>query len=153
MSDGTTLWSIALLCLVAGIIIGVVATVLLKRSGSGQQRTRRRLAETELELDRVREQLDRHFSSIGEMARNLERQSNTLRQQIDQSAETLRNHRQTQPQTGPTPENKGDEDSAPLDAPRDYAANAHGTLDENYISRTRARHDQQPDQPSQPPRY
>ncbi|RKR02514.1 hypothetical protein C7446_2230 [Kushneria sinocarnis] len=153
MSDGTTLWGTALLCLAAGVVIGIAATLLFRRTGPGPQRTRRRLAETELELDRMREQLDQHFTSVDELVENLQRQSEALRQQIGRDDRQLRGNRHDRARSEPLAGAEAGQDDASPDAPRDYADGARGTLDEAYFSRSRDQRSQQVEQPATPPRY
>lgn len=149
MNEGNIDWVVAIVALLAGIAIGV-----LIRHFSGSQRTtsqklKQRLAETELELKKLRENVNTHFSDVTTLARNITRQSEELQARLDTDASTMASDPALKrPRQADVPEDS-EEDTGSLHIPRDYA-DGNGTLDESYGLRQKQGSDSTD---PQPPRY
>lgn len=150
VNEGNIDWVVAIVALLAGIAIGV-----LIRHFSGSQRTtsqklKQRLAETELELKKLRENVNIHFADVTTLAQNITRQSEELQARLDTDAATMASDPALKrPRQTDVPENS-EEDTSSLHIPRDYA-DSNGTLDESYGLRQKQESDSNKD--PQPPRY
>ncbi|REC96533.1 YhcB family protein [Kushneria indalinina] len=149
MNEGNIDWIVAIVALLAGIVIGVLIRHFSGSQRAASQKLKQRLAETELELKALRENVNTHFADITTLARNITRQSEELQSRLDRDADTmtsdpaLKRHRQVE-----SPEDS-EADTTSLHVPRDYA-DSNGTLDESYGLRQKQEDDSTN---PQPPRY
>lgn len=149
MNEGNIDWVVAIVALLAGIAIGV-----LIRHFSGSQRTtsqklKQRLAETELELKKLRENVNTHFSDVTTLARNITRQSEELQARLDTDASTMASDPALKRSRQADVPEDSEEATDSLHIPRDYA-DGNGTLDESYGLRQKQESDSTD---PQPPRY
>ncbi|MEC9483535.1 MAG: DUF1043 family protein, partial [Halomonas sp.] len=89
MNESDIDWILAIACLLAGIGIGALGYHLLNANVARNQKVRQRLAETELELNQVRDALNDHFVKATDLVASIQRQSQELEQQLAQGAERL----------------------------------------------------------------
>ncbi|WP_106478392.1 YhcB family protein [Phytohalomonas tamaricis] len=148
MNESNIDWILALACLLAGIGIGAIGYHLLNANVARNQKVRQKLAETELELNQVRDSLNNHFAQAAELISNIQRQSQELQQQImlgaDKLSDDVQLKRRLHQQGGE--ELVDDENESSLYAPRDYA---EGTdMSDDYVIAPKHEQDS-----TQPPRY
>lgn len=139
-------WILALACGLAGIGIGALGYHLLNANVARNQKVRQRLAETELELNQVKDSLNDHFVRAADLVASIQRQSRELEQQLALGADQLGQDQQVKRRLHP--ENEEPEPDEALDMPRDYADGGRGTLSEDFGLQ---RGDEQ--NSAQPPRY
>ncbi|MFC0266960.1 YhcB family protein [Kushneria aurantia] len=134
MNEGNIDWVIAAVALLAGVAIGILIHRMSSGGAATNKRLKQRLAETELELRQQREGSGRHLVEAAELADELTRQSERLRQRLHGSLVKFGNNTaapvlQHNPETDH--ERRTSDPSESLHAPRDYA-DGNGTLDERY---------------------
>ncbi|WP_162623068.1 YhcB family protein [Billgrantia lactosivorans] len=149
MDYGNVNWIVAIVSLLVGLGIGVIGYRMLGTPATQLHKLRRQVAERERELSVMREGMNEHFTQVGMMVSNIQREMRTLEHRLTEDASTLhcepRNDRQLQ--AADQPALTGGDDDIP--APRDYADGSGGTLSEDFGLRSR---DDKADAP-QPPRY
>nr|WP_267956301.1 DUF1043 family protein [Halomonas sp. MCCC 1A17488] len=135
--------------MLAGLGIGVIGHRMLGASATQQQKLRRQVAERERELSVMREGMNEHFTQVGMMVGNIQREMRTLEHRLTEDASTLhcepRHDRQLK--AADQPALTGSEDDIP--APRDYADGSGGTLSEDFGLKSSGEKSETP----QPPRY
>lgn len=149
MNEGNIDWVVAAVALLAGIVIGILIRHFSGSQRATSQKLKQRLAETELELKGLRENVNAHFTDVTTLARNLARQSEELQSRLDADASALASDPalKRRPKVDATEESE--EDTGALHIPRDYA-DGNGTLDESYgLRQKQESHGTDP----QPPRY
>lgn len=131
MNESNIDWILAIATFLAGIGIGALGYHLLNANVARNQKVRQRLAETELELNQVRDALNDHFAKAADLVTSIQRQSHELEQQLAQDAERLcdDNHLKRR-LNGTAEENLQTDESLPM--PRDYADGNRGTLAEDF---------------------
>lgn len=149
MYDSNIDWILAIVSALAGIGIGALGYHLLNANVARNQKTRQRLAETELELSQVKDGLNDHFARAADLITGLQRQSQELEKQLALAAERLCDNAPLKQHLGDKEPNHADE--ASLSAPRDYADGNRGTLAEDFGLRRDEAADSS--EASQPPRY
>ena len=147
-------WIVAIVSLLAGLGIGAIGYHLLNSSTQQTQALRRQVTERERELDTLRTGLNEHFSQVGMMVNNIQREMRTLEHRLTEDASTLEcdvavggqvaGH---QLAAADQPALTGMEEEIP--APRDYADGSSGTLSEDFGLKPAT----EQETPSQPPRY
>lgn len=148
MYQGNIDWILAIASLLAGIGIGALGYHLLNANVARNQKTRQRLAETELELSQMQGVLNDHFARAADLVTGIQRQSHELEQQLAQGAEQLCDDLQIKRRlSGQDDEETPGDSDAP--APRDYADDGRGTLAEDFG----LRHRDPPAEPTTPVRY
>ncbi len=146
MYQGNIDWILAIASLLAGIGIGALGYHLLNANVARNQKTRQRLAETELELSQMQGMLNDHFARAAELVTSIQRQSHELEQQIAQGADQLCDDLQIKRRLNGQGEEETPSDSnAP--PPRDYADGGRGTLAEDFG----LHHREQTDEPATSP--
>lgn len=148
MNEGNIDWILAIACFLAGIGIGALCYHLLNANVARNQKVRQRLAQTELELNQVKDSINDHFAKAADLAGSIHRQSQELEQHLARGT--------GKQEDGVKPKHRlasdASEESEEIDAPqipRDYADGAKGTLAEDFGARRRA---EEPE-PASPPRY
>ncbi|MFC0336034.1 YhcB family protein [Kushneria avicenniae] len=149
MNEGNIDWVVAIVALLAGIAIGALIRHFSGNRRATSQKLKQRLAETELELKELRENVNTHFADITTLARNLTRQSEELQNRLDTDASTLASDPALKRRRQVDAVDESEEDPSSLHAPRDYA-DTNGTLGEGYG--LHPKQDSDSTQP-QPPRY
>lgn len=142
-------WILAIACFLAGIGIGALCYHLLNANVARNQKVRQRLAETELELNQVKDALNDHFAKAADLASSIQRQSQELEHHLAQGADRLVDDLQLKRRL----HGNNGEDAEEIDVPqvpRDYADGNQGTLAEDYGIRKRK--DEQ-ESVTPPPRY
>ena len=124
-------WILAIACFLAGIGIGALGYHLLNANVARNQKVRQRLAETELELNQVKDALNDHFARAADLVTSIQRQSQELEQQLAQGAEKLCDDLQIKRKLASNTEGDADTDETPQ-MPRDYADGNRGTLAEGF---------------------
>lgn len=149
MEYGNVNWLLAIISLLVGLGLGALGYHLLGSSAGTLQQLRRQSAEKERELAELREGLGEHFSQVGMMVGNLQREMRTLEHRLKEDASTLRceTDKVRQLDAADQPALTGQADELPM--PRDYADGTGGTLSENFGLKPS---EEQPQAP-QPPRY
>lgn len=147
MNEGNIDWVVAIVALLAGIAIGVLIRHFSGNQRATSQKLKQRLAETELELKGLRDNVNTHFADTMALARNITRQSEELQTRLDADAESMTSDPALKRHVD-TPEDS-EEEAASLHVPRDYA-DSNGTLDESYGLRQKQEDDSAA---PQPPRY
>nr|WP_269438606.1 DUF1043 family protein [Halomonas sp. IOP_31] len=138
----------AIASLLAGVGIGALGYHLLNANVARNQKTRQRLAETELELSQMKGVLNDHFARAADLVTSIQRQSHELEQQLAQGADQLCDDLQIKRRlSGQGEEETPSDGDAP--APRDYADDGRGTLAEDFGLRQR----EQTADPATPLRY
>lgn len=150
MYDSNIDWILAIVSALAGIGIGALGYHLLNANVARNQKTRQRLAETELELSQVKDALNDHFAHAVNLVTGIQRQSQELEQQLALAADRLCDDTQLRRQLASGKELSDDEDTS-LSIPRDYADGNRGTLAEDFG--LRRDEDLNSNESSQPPRY
>ncbi|WP_227367987.1 YhcB family protein [Halomonas sp. M20] len=156
MYEGNINWILAIASALAGIGIGALGYHLLNANVARNQKVRQRLAETELELSQVRDNLNDHFINVFSLVKGIQRQSLELEQQVTLGAERLSDDPRLKQQLAGQPETDS-VDTTPKDGsetfetPRDYADGGRGTLSEDFgLQQPKA---DEEDQQTQPARY
>ncbi|WP_456267560.1 YhcB family protein [Kushneria sp. AK178] len=149
MNEGNIDWVVAIVALLAGIAIGVLIRHFSGNQRANSQKLKQRLAETELELKSLRDNVNTHFTDVMTLARNITRQSEELQARLDADADTMTSDPALKRRHQTDAAQESEEDPASLHAPRDYA-DTNGTLDEGYG--LRPKQDGDSTHP-QPPRY
>ncbi|MGR2737666.1 YhcB family protein [Billgrantia sp. Q4P2] len=155
MDYGNVNWIVAIVSLLAGLGIGAIGYRMLGASATRTQELRRQAAERERELNVLREGMNEHFSQVGMMVSNIQREMRTLEHRLTEDASTLHcdtpSNRQLksaeQLTTADRPALTGNDDDIP--APRDYADGSGGTLSEDFGLKPSDDKSEAP----QPPRY
>lgn len=155
MDYGNVNWIVAIVSLLVGLGIGALGYRMLGASATRTQELRRQAAERERELNVLREGMNEHFSQVGMMVSNIQREMRTLEHRLTEDASTLHcdtpQARQLESadklQSVDKPALTGSDGDIP--APRDYADGSGGTLSENFGLKPRDDKSEQP----QPPRY
>ncbi len=142
-------WVLAIVSGLAGIGIGALGYHLLNSNVARNQKVRQRLAETELELNQVKDSLNDHFARAADLVESIQRQTQELEQQLAQGAERFCDDSQIRRRLNNVPIDQGSSDEPSTAAPRDYADGNHGTLSEDFGLRQSTGEKEQP----QPPRY
>lgn len=146
--QGNIDWILAIASLLAGVGIGALGYHLLNANVARNQKTRQRLAETELELSQMKGVLNDHFARAADLVTSIQRQSHELEQQLAQGADQLCDDLQIKRRlSGQGEEETPGDGDAP--APRDYADDGRGTLAEDFGLRQR----EQTADPATPLRY
>lgn len=125
-------WILAIASFLAGIGIGALGYHLLNANVARNQKVRQRLAETELELNQVKDALNDHFAKAADLVTGIQRQSLELEQQLAQGAEKLCDDLQIKRKLAGSSD---DDDTNPTETPqmpRDYADGNRGTLSEDF---------------------
>ncbi|GHA91129.1 YhcB family protein [Modicisalibacter luteus] len=150
MNESNIDWILAIACFLAGIGIGALGYHLLNANVARNQKVRQRLAETELELNQVRDALNDHFAKATDLVASIQRQSQELEQQLNQSADRLCDDLQLKRRLNGNSSDDPLTESDELSMPRDYADGGRGTLAEDYgLRQEEASEKEQP----QPVRY
>ncbi len=149
MNEGNIDWVVAIVALLAGIVIGVLIRHFSGSERTTSQRLKQRLAETELELNGLRENVNTHFADVMTLAQNITRQSEELQARLGSDADTMTSDPALKRQRQVDTAQDAEEDPSALHIPRDYA-DSGGTLDESYGLRQKQEHE---GQDPQPPRY
>jgi uncharacterized membrane-anchored protein YhcB (DUF1043 family) len=144
-------WILAIACFLAGIGIGALCYHLMNANVARNQKVRQRLAETELELNQVKDGLNDHFAKVADLAASIQRQSHDLEMHLVQGADKLVDDLKLKRRLHGQQE-ESEEIDAP-EVPRDYADGAGGTLAEDYGIRQRHTAEKQQEGTPQPPRY
>jgi uncharacterized membrane-anchored protein YhcB (DUF1043 family) len=146
---GNVNWIVAIVSLLVGLGIGAIGYRMLGASATRTQELRRQAAERERELNVLREGMNEHFSQVGMMVSNIQREMRTLEHRLTEDASTLHCEPLNSPQlkAADQPALTGGDDDIP--APRDYADGSGGTLSEDFGLKSRGDSNEQP----QPPRY
>lgn len=148
MNESNIDWILALACLLAGIGIGALGYHLLNANVARNQKVRQKLAETELELNQIRDSLNTHFAQAAELLSGIQRQSQELQQQItlgaDKLSDDIQLKRRLHQQVGS--ELPDEDEDASLRVPRDYAEGSDSADD--YAVSPKHEHES-----AQPPRY
>lgn len=146
-------WIVAIVSLLAGLGIGAIGYHLLNSSTQQTQALRRQVTERERELETLRTGLNEHFSQVGMMVNNIQREMRTLEHRLTEDASTLECDASVgqsvdhQLAAAGQPALAGAE--ADIPTPRDYADGTGGTLSEDFGLKPAA--EQEP--LTQPPRY
>ncbi len=125
-------WILAIASFLAGIGIGALGYHLLNANVARNQKVRQRLAETELELNQVRDALNDHFAKAADLVTSIQRQSQELEQQLSQGAERLCDDLQIKRKLASGAEDDGNDQTDTPAMPRDYADGNRGTLSEDF---------------------
>lgn len=125
-------WILAIASFLAGIGIGALGYHLLNANVARNQKVRQRLAETELELNQVKDALNDHFVKATDLVVSIQRQSQELEQQLTFGAERLCDDLQTKRKLAGNVENDGTDPTSTPQMPRDYADGNRGTLSEDF---------------------
>ena len=126
-------WILAIAGFLAGLGVGALGYHLLNANVARNQKTRQRLAESELELSQMRGHLNDHLSRAADLVTNIQRQSQELERQLARSAEQLSDDPKLKRRLGGTREEEDTDGEAAASAtPRDYADGSHGTLSEDF---------------------
>ncbi|WP_445621433.1 YhcB family protein [Kushneria sp. Sum13] len=149
MNEGNIDWVVAIVALLAGIAIGVLIRHFSGSQRNTSQKLKQRLAETELELKKLRESVNTHFADVTTLARNITRQSEELQARLDTDAGTMASDPALKRPRQADVVEDSEEDTSSLHIPRDYA-DSNGTLDESYGLRQKQEGDSTD---PQPPRY
>jgi len=145
-------WILAIACFLAGIGIGALCYHLMNANVARNQKVRQRLAETELELNQVKDGLNDHFAKVADLASSIQRQSHELEMHLVQGADKLVDDLKLKRRLhGQQEESAESEEIDAPQIPRDYAGGTGGTLTEDYG--LRQRHTEQPEDTPQTPRY
>ncbi|WP_104201785.1 YhcB family protein [Billgrantia saliphila] len=149
MDYGNVNWIVAIVSLLAGLGIGAACYRYFATSANQQQALRRQLAERERELSELRKGMNEHFSQVGMMVGNLQREMRTLEHRLTEDASTLHCEPPGRPRldAADRPALTGQDDDIP--APRDYADGTGGTLSEDFGLKPSSDRSVDP----QPPRY
>ncbi|MGR4067712.1 YhcB family protein [Halomonas sp. LR3S48] len=155
MDYGNVNWIVAIVSLLVGLGIGAIGYRALGASATRTQELRRQAAERERELNVLREGMNEHFSQVGMMVSNIQREMRTLEHRLTEDASTLHcdaplNQQRTsanQLKSADRPALTGGDDDIP--APRDYADGSGGTLSEDFGLKPSEEKSETP----QPPRY
>ncbi|MCE8034787.1 DUF1043 family protein [Billgrantia tianxiuensis] len=148
MDYGNVNWIVAIVSLLVGLGIGVFGYRALGTSATRLQELRRQVAERERELSVLREGMNEHFTQVGMMVSNIQREMRTLEHRITEDASTLhcepqdKNRLKAADQPALT-------ESDDVPAPRDYADGSGGTLSEDFGLKPSTEKSELP----QPPRY
>ncbi|MFQ3788290.1 YhcB family protein [Halomonas sp. A29] len=161
MDYGNVNWIVAIVSLLAGLGIGAIGYRMFGASATRTQELRRQAAERERELNVLREGMNEHFSQVGMMVSNIQREMRTLEHRLTEdastlhcdlpagrqlkSAEQLKSAKQLA--AADRPALTGNDDDIP--APRDYADGSGGTLSEDFGLKPSDDKSETP----QPPRY
>ncbi|RKD76722.1 YhcB family protein [Kushneria marisflavi] len=149
MNEGNIDWVVAIVALLAGIVIGVLIRHFSGSQRATSQKLKQRLAETELELKELRENVNTHFADVTTLARNITRQSEELQARLDADVSALASDPSLKRRPNTDALEESEEDTGALHIPRDYA-DSNGTLDESYgLRQKQENHGTDP----QPPRY
>ncbi|WP_187774580.1 Z-ring associated ZapG family protein [Billgrantia pellis] len=149
MDYGNVNWIVAIVSLLVGLGVGAASYRHFATSANQLQNLRRQLAERERELGEMRKGMNEHFSQVGMMVGNLQREMRTLEHRLTEDASTLH----CEPPGGARldaadrPALTDQEDDLP--APRDYADGTGGTLSEDFGLKPSGSRAEEP----QPPRY
>ncbi|NIC04506.1 ZapG family protein [Billgrantia bachuensis] len=160
MDYGNVNWIVAIVSLLIGLGIGAIGYRALGASATRTQKLRRQAAERERELNELREGMNEHFSQVGMMVSNIQREMRTLEHRLTEDASTLhcdapatrqlKSSKQLksahQLKSADQPALTGSDD---IPAPRDYADGSGGTLSEDFGLKPS---DDKRETP-QPPRY
>lgn len=125
-------WILAIASFLAGIGIGSVGYHLLNANVARNQKVRQRLAETELELNQVRDGLSDHFARTADLINGIQQHHHELRQQLALGAERFCDDTQVKRRLSGEPVNKDAEPGETPEMPRDYADGGRGTLAEDF---------------------
>ncbi|GHB31089.1 YhcB family protein [Salinicola rhizosphaerae] len=136
MNESNIDWILAIACFLAGIGIGALFYHLLNANVARNQKVRQRLAQTELELNQVKDSLNDHFAKAADLAAGIQRQSGELEQHLLQGADRFVDDLKLKRRLHGDREDDADEVDAPQ-VPRDYADGQQGTLAEDYGVRQR----------------
>ncbi|WP_089728128.1 YhcB family protein [Modicisalibacter muralis] len=148
-------WILAIASFLAGIGIGALGYHLLNTNVARNQKVRQRLAETELELNQIKDALNDHFARAADLITGIQRQSLELEQQLAQGAEKLCDDLQLKRKLA----GNSEDDTPPAETPqmpRDYADGNRGTLSEDFGLRpdsTSGNRNQSEKQQTHPLRY
>lgn len=155
MDYGNVNWIVAIVSLLAGLGIGAIGYRALGASATRTQELRRQAAERERELSVLREGMNEHFSQVGMMVNNIQREMRTLEHRLTEDASTLHcdapsglqltSAEQLKTADQPALTDSGDD----IPAPRDYADGSGGTLSEDFGLKPSDGKSETP----QPPRY
>lgn len=131
MYQGNIDWILAIASFLAGIGVGALGYHLLNANVARNQKTRQRLAETELELNQMKGSLNDHFARAADLVTSIQRQSHELEQQLAQGAERLCDDQQLKRRLAGQADTTTDDEASPA-TPRDYADGGRGTLSEDF---------------------
>lgn len=149
MDYGNINWMVAILSLLAGLGIGSFGYRMLGNSATQLQELRRQVVERERELSVLKESLSEHFTQVGMMVSNIQREMRTLEHRLTEDASTLKSEAgdSHKLKTADQPALTGADDDIPT--PRDYADGTSGTLSEDFGLKPSDDNRELP----QPPRY
>lgn len=142
-------WILAIASFLAGIGIGSLGYHMLNANVARNQKVRQRLAETELELNQVRDGLSDHFAKTADLVSGIQQHNHELKQQLALGAERFCDDAQVKRRLSGEPEDKDIEQSETPEMPRDYADGGRGTLAEDFG----LRRDNEEESRAQPLRY
>ncbi|WP_181869933.1 ZapG family protein [Halomonas sp. DQ26W] len=132
MEYGNINWLVAIVSLLAGLGLGGLGYHLFGASAARFQRQRQQLAERERELSEIKEGLGEHFSQVGMMVTNIQREIRTLEHRITEDASTLNCETPTTRRLDAVEQKVLDPQTEDIPAPRDYADGTRGTLSEDF---------------------
>lgn len=149
MDYGNVNWIVAIVSLLVGLGLGAFGYRSLGTSATQLQKLRRQMAERERELSVMREGMNEHFTQVGMMVNNIQREMRTLEHRLTEDASTLHcePRRDRQLKAADQPALTGGDDEIPT--PRDYADGSGGTLSEDFGLKSSPDKSETP----QPPRY
>ncbi|RCV91107.1 DUF1043 family protein [Billgrantia montanilacus] len=146
---GNINWLVAIVSLLAGLGLGGLGYHLFGASADRLQRQRQQVAERERELSELKEGLGEHFSQVGMMVTNIQREIRTLEHRITEDASTLNCETPATRRLDAAEQKVLGPQTDEVPTPRDYADGTGGTLSEDFGLKGNS---DKPDSP-QPPRY
>ena len=149
MEYGNINWLVAMVSLLAGLGLGSLGYHLFGASASRLQQQRRQLAERERELSELKEGLGEHFSQVGMMVANIQREIRTLEHRVTEDASTLNCETPATRRLDVAKQKTLAPQDDEIPTPRDYADGSGGTLSEDFGLKSDTENSDTP----QPPRY
>lgn len=149
MEYGNINWLVAIVSLLAGLGLGGLGYHLFGASASRLQQQRQQLAERERELSELKEGLGEHFSQVGMMVANIQREMRTLEHRVTEDANTLNCESPVTRRLDLAEKKTLAPQSDEIPTPRDYADGTGGTLSEDFGLKS----DSETRDAPQPPRY
>ncbi|EWG99560.1 ZapG family protein [Halomonas sp. BC04] len=149
MEYGNINWLVAIVSLLAGLGLGGLGYHLFGASASRLQQQRQQLAERERELSELKEGLGEHFSQVGMMVANIQREIRTLEHRVTEDASTLNCESPVTRRLDLAEQKTLAPQADEIPTPRDYADGTGGTLSEDFGLKS----DKETRDAPQPPRY
>lgn len=149
MEYGNINWLVAIVGLLAGMGLGGLGYHLFGASASRLQLQRQKLAERERELSELKEGLGEHFTQVGMMVANIQREIRTLEHRVTEDASTLHCETPTTRRLDAAKQKRLAPQDEEIPTPRDYADGTGGTLSEDFGLKS----DTEAGDAPQPPRY